>query len=121
MGNSAIGIYFLLILGLRFAGIVVVVVALFLKLSTSRETPSNRRTSYIWGSIGLFALAVALDDWFLFSHQVGWWPAYVSIACLCATFILALLGEGPGRTLIAVTSLFIFIIRSIESLHILLR
>jgi hypothetical protein len=125
MGNGAIGIFILLILGQRLIGLIVLIVALYLKVSTLRITPSDRHTHYIWGSICLFALAVTFDDFALFSHrlssQLSWGIAYLNIGCLCAALVLALLGKGPAKALLAVASLSILIIQSTELLHISLR
>lgn len=108
--EEAIGILIFVLSAQLALGVIVLVWVLARKLQTRN---ADRRTRYIWASLGMLALATACDGWFLLgpnlSRAFGRELASFSLGCLGVVFVLALAGKGPGRVFLAVASVFLSI------------
>jgi hypothetical protein len=109
--GEAVGILIFVLLAQLVLGLIVLVWVLARKLRTPDAVSADRRTRYIWASLGMLALATACDGWFLFGHNLSRAfsrdLASFSLGCLGIAFALALAGKGPGRVFLAVASLFL--------------
>jgi len=77
-------------------------------LRKPNATPPSLRTRYILASLGVFALSFAINAWLAFGHNISL-PArhelaFTSIGLLVSTLVLALLGKGTGRAILAVAA-----------------